>query len=161
MIVTVTAALVTVLVSVTETVMDVVTVDGLALPSVAETAPAGLGVDISLSILVTLGNGRSLSIPGILGVGMSFPTSVTLGLGTSFPIAGTLGAAASFPMSLSLSFRGDRTDPEEPRTERGTSLMFGNSRIANVMTLVVLVEIEANDAGCMIEVFETQDGNAL
>ena len=30
-----------------------------------------------------------------------------------------------------------------------------------MMTLIVLVEIEASDAGSMIEVFETQDGNTL
>ncbi len=123
MIVTVTAALVTVLVSVTDTLMVVVTVDGFAFPEFAP-APAGLGDGRSLAMSVALGMGRSLAIPETLGVGMSFPILGALGVGASFPLPGTLGAAASFPTSLSFSFRGDRTEFKDPRTDRGKNFMF-------------------------------------
>ena len=172
-IVTVTAALVTVLVSVTETLMVVVTVDGLTVPGFAESAPAGLGEGRSLAMSVVLGMGRSLAMsvalgmgrslarPGTLGVGMSFPMPGILGVGTSFPIAGTLGAAASFPTSLSLSFRGDRTDLKESRTDRGKSFMFEMGIEIAAALVASGGEMKADDADCMIIVFGSQGGNLL
>lgn len=122
-VVVVTSTLVSVTVSVTDTVVDVVTEDGLNIPLGAESA---LGAGVSFVAPVVLGVGRFSSNLLTLGAGRSFSIPGRLEVGTSFPTAGTLGADWSFPFPLSFSFLGDRTDPKESKIDLGKIFMSSN-----------------------------------
>ncbi len=115
-------ALVMVVVSVTVTVTELVTVDGSAFPSAG---PAVLGDGVFFAAPAALGVGSSIATPVRLGVGRSLTTGGT-GIpadGMSLPAAGTLGFAVSFPPPLAFPFFGESTDPKDPKIERGRSLI--------------------------------------
>lgn len=125
-VVIVTPALVTVIVLVTETAIDVVTEDEPTFPFTAESAPMALGVSVSFAVPRALGVGAFLSRSGTLGVGRSLPVPGTLCVDMSFPTAGKVGADWSFPVPFSFPFLGDKTDPKDPRTDLEKSFMFSD-----------------------------------
>ena len=102
MTVTVTSTLVTVLVSMKVTMMDVVTVDECVGPWIVESPPAALGAGASFAASTGLGVGVSLSRSVMLSVGISSLIPKVLGVGTSCLILGTLRVGIWFPIAGTL-----------------------------------------------------------
>lgn len=98
---------------------------GIVLTKVARSC----AVTVSVMDALGMGVGISFAAPGMLGVGRSLTIPAMLGVGTSFPTAGILGADVSFPGSLSFPFLGEKTDPIDPRTERGKSLIVSGREL--------------------------------